>query len=463
VTAAPGTVGTAGTIAAGGWQRLHPLSFLVRLGRAVVPLVAVLVIPQYGDERTNLIIHLVTIAVLALAGVVSWVVTRWRVEDGTLRVESGLLKRESQRLPLSRVQAIDIIRPGLARVLGLAEVRLRTAGQEGDAGRLAYLRVDEAERVRARLLALAHGVHPDAPPPPEVPLYAQRTGRLTAAVALSRPFAVLAAVAVGVGITALFSPRVAVGLVTTWIAYVLAVATLVWRRFNGGYGLQVGEAADGLRLRSGALETTAETIPRGRVQALVLTEPLALRPWGLVRLQVDVAGHAKNREERQSDTRQLRAVVPAGDPADAERLLDRLLADRPVRPVPPPVRARWKSPLRYHWLGVDWNAGAVAVHGGRVTRRTVWVPLAKVQSLRLVQGPVQRRLRLATIHVDAAGRRVTASIRDRDVAEAERLLGELAEACRRARVPVAPRPPEPAAQAVAEPAAQPAEPTGAAQ
>jgi hypothetical protein len=39
--------------------------------------------------------------------------------------------------------------------------------------------------------------------------------------------------------------------------------------------------------------------------------------------------------------------------------------------------------------------------------------------------------------VDAAGRRVTASIHDRDAAEAERLLGELAEACRRAREPVA--------------------------
>jgi putative membrane protein len=64
------------------------------------------------------------------------------------------------------------------------------------------------------------------------------------------------------------------------------------------------------------------------------------------------------------------------------------------------------------------------------------VPLARVQSLRLVQGPVQRRLRLASVHVDAAGKRVTAVVRDRDVAEAERLLADLAEACRRARQPL---------------------------
>ena len=219
-------------------------------------------------------------------------------------------------------------------------------------------------------------------------------------------------------------------------AYVLAVATVVWRRFNGGWGLRVGEAADGLRLRFGALETTAETIPRGRVQALVRTEPVAWRPWGWVRLQLAVAGHARNREERQSDTRELRTVVPAGGTAEADVLLDRVLPDRPVQLLPPPARARWKAPLRYHWLGVGWNGAAVVVTGGRLTRRTTWVPLARVQSLRLVQGPVQRRLRLASVHVDAAGRRMTAVAHDRDVDEAQRLLAELAEACRAARVPL---------------------------
>src|SRR5207245_2742016 len=83
-----------------------------------------------GDGPASLISHAGVVGLAALAGVVTWLVTRWRVEGGTLRVESGLLRRQSQRLPLSRVQAIDIIRPGLARALGLAEVRLRTAGQE---------------------------------------------------------------------------------------------------------------------------------------------------------------------------------------------------------------------------------------------------------------------------------------------------------------------------------------------
>jgi putative membrane protein len=50
---------------------------------------------------------------------------------------------------------------------------------------------------------------------------------------------------------------------------------------------------------------------------------------------------------------------------------------------------------------------------GRFGRVTAWIPLAKVQSLRLVQDPVQRRLGLATIHLDTAGRNLQSARADR--------------------------------------------------
>jgi putative membrane protein len=59
--------------------------------------------------------------------------------------------------------------------------------------------------------------------------------------------------------------------------------------------------------------------------------------------------------------------------------------------------------------------------------------LAKVQSVRLVEGPLQRRLQLSSIHLDTAGRRVHAVLRDRDRTEAAELLNELPDRCRRAR------------------------------
>jgi putative membrane protein len=85
------------------------------------------------------------------------------------------------------------------------------------------------------------------------------------------------------------------------------------------------------------------------------------------------------------------------------------------------------------WGGTDT---CVVTTSGRVRRVTCWVPLEKVQSLRRVQGPVQRRLNLATVHVDTAGRAVRAALRDRDAGEADQALAryvELARAARRTR------------------------------
>jgi putative membrane protein len=58
-----------------------------------------------------------------------------------------------------------------------------------------------------------------------------------------------------------------------------------------------------------------------------------------------------------------------------------------------------------------------------------------VQSFRRVEGPLQRRLRLATVHLDVAGRALHATLRDRDRAEGDEALADLvarARALRRA-------------------------------
>src|SRR5581483_5323273 len=84
-----------------------------------------------------------------------WLVTRWRLDGDDLQLETGLVRRHSERYPLSQVQAIDIVRPGLARLFGMAELRLRMGGSTGAHARLAYLRDHEAETLREQLLALA--------------------------------------------------------------------------------------------------------------------------------------------------------------------------------------------------------------------------------------------------------------------------------------------------------------------
>ena len=424
-----------------GWERLHPLSPVVRGGRVTIALAIVLVPSLVGGRRANETLYdLVAVGVITAFGFLSWLVTRWRVEGGDLRIETGVLRRRSLRFPLAQVQAIDIVRPGLARLFQVAELRLRMGGSSGGTARLAYLSQREVEPLRDRLLALAHGASAgverpaDAGEPEEEQvLAAVPTGRLIASVLISDVGFLAEALLVALVATAVFAPAAAAAAISGGAVWILAVFTLVWRRFNQEYRLTVAAAPEGLHVRGGLVALTAETIRPGRVQAVRMVEPLLWRLFGWCRLEVDLAGRQRSKGEGRAQRRQLRAVLPVGGREIAEELLDRLVPDRPQAQSPPPRRARWKSPLRYRMLAWGRTETCVATTSGRLRRVRCWVPLEKVQSLRRVQGPVQRRLGLASVHVDTAGRGVHATLRDRDVAEADSAFAGLAEGARAAR------------------------------
>jgi putative membrane protein len=413
----------------------------------------VIVVANHHQDDSNVFIDLAIIVLALIGGVISWFVTRWQLSGGVLRVETGLIRRESRRFPLSQVQAIDVVQTGLARVLGLAELRLRMAGGDSSGGRLACLPLADAERLRARLLSMSHapatagtgspaaaagqpgGAAAAGPAGPrERLLFRVRSPLLAGAILASRDGVYAAAVvaAMVIAAEATGQPGVAASFAPVVIGFVLAV----WRRFSTEYGTSVTEAADGLRLRSGLVQTTAETIRPGRVQAVRLVEPLVWRAFGWCRLEVDVAG-PRQRKENQAESRRLRALIPVGSRAEAEQLIGELVSPRP-RPDSPAARgARWKAPLMYHFLGWGGNDRYVVASHGRVCRTTTWVPLEKAQSIRWVQGPVQRRLGLASVRVDVPGKHVTASIRDRAAAEADEILRRLPAQARAARARVA--------------------------
>jgi putative membrane protein len=429
----------------GEWQRLHPLSPLVRAGRGLVAIVVLLVVRTAGAGHGSASEALINLAILVAAvalGVVYWLVTRWRVEGGVLRVDSGLIRRTSERFPLTQIQAIDVVRPGLARVFGLAELRIRMAGGGGKAGRLSYLSVEEADDLRARLLALSKGVTAPGPAEggdvvqraPERVLVTVPPPRLLASMALSGAGFVVELTIAALVVLAVFAPGVAAAAVSAGTLALIGVGFGFFRRFNGSYRLTVSEAHDGLRLRSGLIELSAETIPRGRIQAVRMVEPLAWRPCGWCRLEVDVASQKSKGRQDRTQSKAARALLPVGSREQARVLLANLFTGLPEQERRrPPSRARWKSPLRFRHLSWAANDAYAVTTSGRLQRVTDWVPLAKVQSVRCVEGPVQRRLRLSSIHLDTAGRNVHAVLRDRDRLEAARLLRELPERCRQAR------------------------------
>jgi putative membrane protein len=430
----------ADTERSGGWRRIHPLSPLVRAGGPLGGLLLVLISgARRRGDHTAAIIEAGIIGLFLVLGFISWLVTRWRVEDGVLRIESGLLRRTSRRFPAEQIQAVDTVRPLVARMFGLAEVRLRMAASTRESGRLSYLPDAEAEGLRARLLALAHGVDEHTPAPPERVLTTIPTGPLVISILLSGVGLILEAVIVALIILAVVQPSAVGPAVSGTATALIGLGVSVFRRLNSEYHLTVAEAPDGLRLRSGLLQMAAETIPRGRVQGARMIEPVLWRPFGWCRLVVDVAGKQRGGRENRSMAGSLRAVLPVGSKEQAAWLLERILPGVPSDRFPPPARARWKSPLRYRHLSWGADRTYAVTTSGRIRKVTDWVPLAKVQSIRRVEGPVQRRLRLATVHLDTAGTSIHAAVRDRDREECAYLVAELPTLCRAARAAADPR------------------------
>ena len=113
---------------------------------------------ENGTAETDYLV--VFTLVSAVYGYVHWMVTRWRFEGDTLRIETGLIRKDSRRLPLARIQAVDIVRPLLARLLGVSELRIRLAGSGSTDGKLAYL--SEAQAAELRLVLLAGHIDTEA-------------------------------------------------------------------------------------------------------------------------------------------------------------------------------------------------------------------------------------------------------------------------------------------------------------
>lgn len=203
------------------------------------------------------------------------------------------------------------------------------------------------------------------------------------------------------------------------------------RRVLSDWNFRLSHADRAMRLRFGLVETRSQTVPVDRVQGVTATWPLLWRGHGWLRLTLDVAGMA-GQDNGNNETDRL---LPVGTPDEAERVAGTVLPGVVLGALafsPPPPRTRWFHPLARPKLGVALTDRVVATREGLVTRTVLLVPYARIQSVRVVQGPLQRLLGVASVHADTARGR-SATLRDRDLAEAWRLADDLARLGREAR------------------------------
>lgn len=406
-----------------GERRLHPVT---PFRRAWAPLAVVFGWAVHDPDQTQrqldrlatttlLLALAVLVPAAALYGFLSWWFTHFSVTDSELRIRTGLLFRRTAHIRLERLQAVDVTQPLLARVAGVAKLRLDVIGVDKK-DELAYLGQSEARALRAELLARAAGFAPpetahEVGEAPSRGLLRVPPGMLAASLALTvTTWATLAGALVLPALLWLATHNLWTVLATALPLLGAAGAGSVGR-FATEYDWTVAESPDGLRIDRGLLDRAHETVPPGRVQTVRIVQPVLWRRPDWVRVELSVAGSSNT------------VLVPVAPREIAEALVTRILpgVTVPAELSRPPRRAGRCLPLWWRGHGLAVTDTVFAARHGLLGRRLALVPHAKVQSVRLTQGPWARLHGLASVRVDnGAGGTVAARLRD--AGEAAELL-----------------------------------------
>jgi len=397
-----------GTVDDRGRQRLHPISPLIHGVTAAPVGLIIVVVLGFGSGSvfglSGLAVAALGLIVLPLV-VAGWSYLAWRNlwywfdDDGDFRVDSGVITKQQRRLQLSRLQSVDVAQPLFARLFSMAELTVEVAGAQDSKLKLQFLTLADARALRATILARAAGLRHDTVEAPETLIATVAPRDLAISLLLRSSTA---------GLLLLTVLIVVVTLMTSgWGGLVIALFTgglplfMVVTEFIKYFNFSASDSPDGLRLRFGLAKTETRTVPPGRVQAIEYVEPLLWRRRKWVRVRVNIAGVGK---EDSNGNREETLLLPVATLEVARRVVARVLPDMDVDTLDwhvAPERSRRRSFIQWPRLAVAWNDLIFATRRGRVTRRLAVIPHARTQSVRLTQGPWERRLHLASVHVDS--------------------------------------------------------------
>jgi putative membrane protein len=445
-------------------RRLHPgtilLRFLKEAPPAVLALPASLGFASKAGLTKMLWIAAAAAAVLLVLKWLAWRRFRYGAGESEIVIESGILSRNRRTIPFDRVQDVDVERTFLARLFGLARVRIETGAGGKDEGLLDSVTLAEAQRLREIVRAFHAGA-----PQAEAMVEAAPEGRILYALGVPRlllfglfsfslvyiagAFALLQTFD-GLLPFDIYDPARWIGLIGDYlpqrftlaaIAVVLVLAIVLGslaglaQTAARDFGFRLSIEGGRFRREHGLFTRREAVIPRRRVQlAAVETGPVR-RFFGWSGLWFQTLGSGGERSGRQ-------AAAPF---ADREEIAG-ILAEAGAYRLPPPpelamvsrrhiirsiaanllplsalivVASFWIPELLFLLALLPLLAAVVAVErrfhryaldedllfvARGVWRQRLWlVPVANVQAMSISRGPIQRRLGLATLSLDTAG------------------------------------------------------------
>lgn len=389
-----------------------------------------------------------------IGGYFNWRYTRFVIDDEQVRIERRFISHRSDRIAFSKIQSVDIRQPLVARLLGLAGLHI-DVGSGDQAKSIEFLPRERAYQLRDYLIARAQGSHPTVAAVAAQPVgdAFQDAGatdhtivrvpnqRLIASIAVSSgTLTALLLAAIGFGTAALLGrPEVLFSSVFA-LPWLFGLGSMVINRLRNEYNFTLTAAGQGgVRVTRGLTSLVSQTIPLRRIQGIDITRPLLWRPFGWRRVRLDVLGLGAGGD---SDEQLSSAILlPVGTQDEVAAVLRAVwpqvqLERLDLHSIPRRARRlRWFDAQTWRW-GFDDEVLVAA--GGLLSPRLTVVPHARVQSVRLIQGPLQRLIGLASVQAHTTPGPVDLVCRHLDATEARVLaLGEL-DRMRQARARVQP-------------------------
>jgi len=450
-------------------ERLHPLYLVTGLSKALKGawglIAGAAVLGSQG--------HWWLVALLAAAFVIfsvgslfiTWLKLEYRVGADELRIDSGLLSRNSRAIPFDRVTDVDLEQGPLHRLFGLARVRLETgasAGAKDEDGVLDTIALGRAEALRDHIRArrgripLAAGTDDvDSPP-----LFVMDTRRVATAGLFNFSLAVVAGL---FGVTQTFGdvlgfdpfkrafwialaersgPLRELILAHQFIAIIggalvlslLGMATGIIRTLLREHGFRLDRTETGLRRRRGLTTLTDVSLPVRRVQAAIVASGPIRRAFGWCELKLQSLAMDGAKGDH--------VVAPLAHPGEAGEILTSL--GWPVQPstghwsrvsvayvtalaallaplallaivvgiMVQPLVLLWAAgaavAVAARWLG--WRQTRYSVSDGSLFIETGWwrrrraiVPTRNIQSIELTQSFWSRAFGTCTLRLGVAG------------------------------------------------------------
>lgn len=463
-----------------GFRRVHRLTPLLKFWSLILAVLAVLIVNlnletlqdiaafARGEHRAEAIKGTaIAAAAFVLVCLVLWYLSAlwwrrlgYRLDTEEISLRRGFISTQLRSARYDRTQAVDVVEPVIARLFGLAAVRVETAGGADSVIEIAYLKKAEAERLRSEILDQVRGETATSMPgsaPEQLALGDVGEGTVGEAAALIpeipiqrslvaaalHPATVLAAIALAVVLLAPIPSSAALPIVVGFLPKVWELIDSSWRYCafldRDSHGNQV------LNISYGLADRRRQAIRLERIHGVKVAQPWMWRLCGWYEVQVSIAGYGASVGKGSGSTR----ILPVGSreratalfelvgPLNGAEIAKYALPEGATQPTyTSPKRAWLASPVDRAQQAVTLLGDVTVTHAGRLTRRVMAIANSHIQELTFQAGPINQLCNLASVRLELVGGPVGMRGSNLDPDDAAELLDRL----RTRRLPAPQRP-----------------------